>query len=79
MWEPNVLRNSQMGQFAVYAYAPGKPYTNVTYVRDALTKVISYSSGDPFSDATAEITFPALTPFDDPDSPNLWFMNEWTH
>ena len=79
MWTPDIQRNNDVGQFAVYAYAPGKPYTNVTIFRDALVKIVSYSYGDPFSDATAELTFPQLTPFDDPEAPNLWFIKEWTH
>jgi hypothetical protein len=38
---------------------------DVSTVRGAPTKIESFSSGDPFGDATAVLTFPALTLFDD--------------
>src|SRR4051812_43784493 len=44
---------------------------NVTTVRKAPTRIDSYSSGDPFGDSTAVLTFPALTQFDDLDASDL--------
>lgn len=78
MWSPVVSGNTY-GQFAVFARAPGHPSKEVTYFRGVPLKLQSYSYGDPFSDAIAEIVFPQITPFDDPTSPALWFINEWTH
>lgn len=79
MWEASVDADRGFGQFVVYAFGPGQPRTNVTFFRKAPIRIDSYSFGDPFSDATAEITFPKITPFDDPSSPRLWFVNEWTN
>ncbi len=78
MWTP-VVDSQTFGQFVVYARASGHDELNVTNFRGVPLKLQSYSYGDPFSDATAEIIFPQLTPFDDPTSPALWFINEWTH
>lgn len=44
---------------------------DVSTVRGAPTKIASYSSGDPFGDSTAVLTFPALTAFDDLDAYDL--------
>src|SRR5204863_5631588 len=53
----------------------GRP-VDVTVFRGAPTRIGSYADGDPFGDATAELNFPALTPFDDLDSIDLapWLM-----
>ena len=67
------------GQFAVFAEHPGRARANVTFFRGAPITITSYSYGDPFSDATAELLFPQITPFDDPDAPNMWFLQEWTN
>lgn len=44
---------------------------DVSQVRGAPTLIGSFSSGDPFGDSTAVITFPALTAFDDLDAADL--------
>lgn len=67
------------GQFAVFVNAPNKPYVEVTYFRDVPARVTNYSFGDPFSDSTAEVTFPQVTPYDDYTSDELWFLKEWTN
>lgn len=48
----------------------GVPH-DVTYFRGAPTLLGSYSSGDPFGDAVAVMTFPSITGFDDFDSPEI--------
>lgn len=50
---------------------PGGRRMDVSVVRDAPTKIDSFSSGDPFGDSTAVLTFPALTAFDDLDAVDL--------
>lgn len=52
-------------------HTQGGRRVNVSRVRGAPTKIESYSSGDPFGDSTAVLTFPALTPFDDLDATDL--------
>jgi hypothetical protein len=49
----------------------GGAAVNVTKVRGAPTQIESYSSGDPFGDSTAVLTFPAITAFDDLDATDL--------
>lgn len=78
IWTANREVNG-FGQFAVFAERPGKARANVTFFRGAPISITSYSYGDPFSDATAELLFPQITPFDDPDGPNMWFLNPWTN
>lgn len=49
----------------------GGRLVDVSTVRGAPTLIGSYSSGDPFGDSTAVLTFPALTMFDDLDATDL--------
>lgn len=43
----------------------GRATQDVTFIRDVPTQLISFSSGDPFDDATAVIRFPQISPGDD--------------
>lgn len=49
----------------------GGRQVDVSSVRGAPTLITSYSSGDPFGDSTAVLTFPAVTYFDDLDATDL--------
>lgn len=53
------------GYFIVVFTSPGAAPTEVTYFRDTPVEINSYSSGDPFSDATCSLNFPQITGFDD--------------
>lgn len=77
-WSVDQSLNS-FGQFAVYADTPKKPRRNVTYFRSAPTRISSFSFGDPFGDATAELIFPSVTPYDDPESKQLWWLKPYTN
>lgn len=72
-WHPASITTNTGGRFQLVITGLGKNGrpADVTLVRGALTKIGSYTDGDPFGDATAELTFPALTPFDDLDAPDL--------
>jgi hypothetical protein len=58
------------GRFLITAtgYGPDGANVDITVVRGAVTQIESYSSGDPFGDAAAVLTFPTITMFDDPTS-----------
>ena len=59
------------GRFQIMITKAGHAPVDVTMLRGAPTKLASYSSGDPFGDATAVLEFPALTGFDDLDSADV--------
>ena len=77
-WTPYVF-DTETGAFALVVSAPGRRTIEVTYYRDTPVVINSYSYGDPFGDATAEFVFPQITPFDDPSSADLWWLDEWTN
>lgn len=57
-WDPTVAR-SAWGRLQVIIDGE-----DVTFFRDVPTEVRSWSSGDPFDDATAVIVFPQVSPFE---------------
>lgn len=75
MWEPTVSTNGY-GLYILYVKRPGRSRKNATFFRDVPVQINSLSYGDPFGDATAELTFPQITPYDDPYA--IWFLQEWT-
>ena len=65
------------GYFVVLFRAPGQSWTDVTYFRNVPVQIQSYSSGDPFSDAVAVLSFPQITGFDSFGVGELsWFNQE---
>ena len=72
-WLFTTTPNLGSGRFLVSATGYGLDGTNVdiTVLRGAVTQVQSFSSGDPFGDSTAVLTFPNITMFDDPSSTEL--------
>ncbi len=56
------------GRFQIIITKPGHPPTDVSMLRGAPAQLSSYTNADPFGDATAQITFPMLSGFDDLDS-----------
>lgn len=49
----------------------GGKTVDITAVRGAATSIDDYSNADPFGDSTAQLTFGALTPFDDLEAVDL--------
>lgn len=56
------------GRFQIIITKRGNTPVDVTTVRGVPTLLDSYTSADPFGDATAQLSFPALTGFEDLDS-----------
>ena len=77
-WSQPTVESNGHGAFAIYAHAPGKPNVEITYFRGVPVQLKSFSFGEPFGDSVAEMTFPQVTPFDDLQSRELWWVNEWT-
>ncbi len=75
MWEPTATYGGY-GLYILYVKRPNKSRRNATFFRDVPVQINSLSYGDPFGDATAELTFPQITPYDDPFA--IWFLQEWT-
>jgi len=77
-WHVGTVTTSTGGRFQLVITGRGKSGApaDVTVLRGAVTQIQSYADADPFGDATAELTFPALTPFDDLDATDLhtWLM-----
>lgn len=63
------------GWFQVVMRNPGSPAQDVTFFRGVPVQLSSFSNADPFGDSTAQLSFPQITAFDDPMSPELvnWF------
>lgn len=59
------------GRFQIVITKVGRPSVDVTYFRNAPTKINSYSNGDPFGDAACVLSFPQITGFDDLDSQDV--------
>lgn len=59
------------GWFQILATKPSKQPVDITNFRGVPTQIESYSSADPFGDATAVLTFPQVTAFDDPHAADL--------
>jgi hypothetical protein len=59
------------GRFQIIITKPGYRPTDVTMLRGVPAQLSSYTNADPFGDATAQISFPQLTGFDDLDSADV--------
>lgn len=59
------------GRFQIIITKNGYPPTDVTMLRGVPTLLDSYASADPFGDATAQLTFPQLSGFEDLDSADV--------
>lgn len=77
-WKASAVTVDTGGRFQIVITGRGKNArsVDVTSFRGAPTQIGDYSDADPFGDATATLTFPTLSPFDDLDSPELngWLM-----
>ena len=63
------------GYFIVVFTTPGQVPTDVTYFRNTPVVVESYSSGDPFSDSVAVISFPQITGMDNLGTGELGWLH----
>ncbi len=69
-WTPTAITVGDWGRLQISIND-----TDVTFFRDVPTKVESWSSGDPFGDATAVISFPQISPFEKLGTgPLTWLM-----
>lgn len=63
------------GVFRVYVRAPGQDQVDVTFFRGSPTQIESFSTTDPFGDATLSMTFPEITMMDRPGTGDMtWFV-----
>jgi hypothetical protein len=78
-WDMEQVRNiggrfqiifSKLGSPNVFGLSDGTS-RDVTFFRKAPTTISSFSSADPFGDATAQLVFPAITGYDDLDSQEI--------
>ena len=67
------------GYFRIFATPPGGKRTEITMFRDVPTTINSFSSTDPFGDATASMTFPAITGFDRPGYGDMHWYVPWAN
>lgn len=65
------------GSLQVLIRPPGGAFTDVTFLRDIPAIPESWSSGDPFGDATAVIRFPQINLADNIGSGDLSFLQLW--
>jgi len=59
------------GRFQLIITKGSNAPVDVSVFRGAPTKITQYSNGDPFGDGAASFTFPALSAFEDLDSPDV--------
>lgn len=69
--------NTQAGYHRIFATPPGGSRREITIFRGAPIIPKSSSSGDPFSDQTAALELPQVTPWDKPGSGDLdWLVDD---
>jgi hypothetical protein len=64
------------GVHLVFAQAKDGPYMDITFFRGRPCVIDSYTFSDPYSDATAQITFPQITELDDLEE--VWWCKEFS-
>jgi hypothetical protein len=71
------LNQERIGWFRVFARPPGGDRREITMFRNAPTTVDNFSTADPFTDSTAQLTFPQITIFDNPGHGDLdWLVRD---
>lgn len=73
------VRNDKFGIFTIVVSKHGKPAIDVSFFRNIPSRITSMTYADPFGDSTATIEFPQVTPFDDINSPGMWWLKPWTN
>lgn len=74
-WTYPTVNTGLGGRFQILIHHAGHSPQDVTFFRNVPASLDSYSNADPFGDATAQITFPQITAFDDPYAIDMyqWF------
>lgn len=79
-WEVTpTVHTDKFGIFSVVVSAPYRTSMDITFFRNVPAIIQSMTYADPFSDSTATIEFPQITPYDDPTSSKFWWLNPWTN
>lgn len=73
-----VRTSGQGGVFRIFWRPPGGKRKEVTFFRDVPTQINQLSTTDPFGDATAALTFPAITGFDRPGTGDISWLVPWS-
>ena len=68
------VNQEKIGYFRVYAKPPGEDRREITLFRGSPITVDNFSTADPFTDTTAQLTFPQITIFDNPGHGDLYWM-----
>jgi hypothetical protein len=74
-WTQNVIDRRLSGTLRVHMMSPQGGPVDVTYYRGIPTQVTNFTLQDPFGPSTAEISFPQLSAFDNPHSPELTWIS----
>lgn len=74
-WTYTSQETTHGGVFVVVFHTPGGQWKDATYFRDTPIVISSYSSGDPFSDSVAVLSFPQITGMDDLGQGELDWLN----
>lgn len=69
-WSVQNVTKTNLGIFQVVVQAPGEPATDISFLRGVPVQVQSYSFADPFGPATAVLSLPQVSIFDDVGSSN---------
>src|SRR5215510_6505716 len=63
-----------MGYFRIFARPLGGEQVEITLFRDVPTIITSVTTQDPFTDQTAQLSFPQITAFDTPGQGDLFWL-----
>jgi len=74
-----VQHTEEGGYFRIFITPPGGRRKDITFFRDLPTKIGSFSSTDPFGDATASVLVPGVTTFDKPGQGDLDWLIAWSN
>lgn len=77
-WQPLTVTKGDLGRLRLRIKPPGGRIQDVTFFRGVPAEIVSFSSTDPFGDATAQIRFPQLSPLDDFGSGELRWLKDWS-
>jgi hypothetical protein len=75
-WTYTSQQTDPGGAFVVVFHTPGGDFKDATYFRNVPISIDQYSSGDPFSDAIAVLTFNQITGMDDLGQGDLEWLNK---
>lgn len=76
-WQISSTTTGNWGAIQVVVTPSGGEPTDVTYLRDVPIASLSWTSTDPFGDATAQMSFDQLTALDDLGVGDLDWLQDW--